>query len=49
MRTRKLDEIIDEPEVQREYRPLYARHLKAIDLIGERAQHVQGRRVLRPD
>jgi hypothetical protein len=42
MRTRKLDEIIDEPEVQREYQPLYARHLKAIDLIGERASTCKG-------
>jgi hypothetical protein len=37
MRCRKLDEIICDPEVQREYRPLYQRHLEAIDIIGKNA------------
>jgi len=38
MRRRKLDEIIEIPEVQREYLPLYQRHLMAIDLIRKLAQ-----------
>jgi hypothetical protein len=38
MRRRKLDEIIEIPEVQREYQPLYQRHLMAIDLIHKLAQ-----------
>lgn len=38
MRRRTLDEIIAEPEVQREYQPLYERHLMAIDVIGRLAE-----------
>jgi hypothetical protein len=37
MRRRKLDEIVCDPEVQREYQPLYRRHLQAIDVIAELA------------
>jgi len=37
MRSRKLDEIICDPEVQREYQPLYQKHLETIDLIGKKA------------
>jgi hypothetical protein len=42
MRSRKLDDIIDDPEVQREYQPLYARHLRAIDIIGKKATSANG-------
>ncbi len=42
MRTRKLDEIIADPEIQSEYQPLYARHLKAIEIIGEKATTCNG-------
>jgi hypothetical protein len=38
MRHRRLDEIIAEPEVQRQYQPLYDRHLMAIDVIAKRAE-----------
>jgi len=38
MQQRTLDEIVADPEVQREYQPLYARHLMAIDVIGKRAE-----------
>jgi hypothetical protein len=38
MRRRKLEEIIAEPDVQREYQPLYERHLMAIDVIGRLAK-----------
>ncbi len=38
MARRKLSEIIDEPEVQREYKPLYDRHLRAIDVIAKKAE-----------
>jgi hypothetical protein len=37
MRTMKLDEIIEQPEIQELYRPLYERHLRSIDIIRERA------------
>jgi len=33
-----LSKIIEEPEVQREYKPLYERHLKTIDVIAKRAE-----------
>ena len=42
MRCRPLDEIVREPGVQKEYEPLYARHLRAIDIIGKRAQCTNG-------
>ncbi len=38
MARRKLSEIIELPEVQREYKPLYERHLRAIDIIGKKAE-----------
>jgi hypothetical protein len=38
MRRRKLDEIVADPQVQREYRPLYERHLMAIDVIARLAE-----------
>jgi hypothetical protein len=37
MRCRRLDEIICDPEIQREYQPLYRKHLETIDLIGKKA------------
>ena len=37
MRTRRLDEIICDPEIQQQYQPLYQRHLRAIDIIGKQA------------
>lgn len=37
MRNRRLEEIVAEPEVQREYQPLYERHLRAMDVIGKKA------------
>jgi hypothetical protein len=42
MRCRRLDEIICDPEVQREYQPLYQRHLQAIDVIGKQASCSDG-------
>jgi hypothetical protein len=42
MRTRRLDDIIDIPEVQQQYQPLYARHLRAIDIIGKKATTCNG-------
>jgi hypothetical protein len=38
MACRKLSEIIEESEVQREYKPLYDRHLRAIDVIAKKAE-----------
>ncbi len=38
MRHCKLADIIEHPEVQGEYKPLYDRHLKAIDVIGRKAE-----------
>lgn len=38
MRCRPLEEIIAEPEVQREYQPLYERHLRAIEVIRQKAE-----------
>jgi hypothetical protein len=37
MRYRKLDDIVCDPEIQREYQPLYRRHLEAIEIIGKEA------------
>jgi hypothetical protein len=37
MRTRRLDEIICDPEIQQYYQPLYQRHLRAIEIIGKEA------------
>ena len=42
MRRRTLEEIIAEPEVEREYRPLYQRHLMAIDIISKLAECAKG-------
>ena len=38
MQRRKLEDIIADPEVQREYQPLYESHLRAMELIGQRAE-----------
>jgi hypothetical protein len=38
MRQRPLDEILDEPELRKEYERLYARHLRAMQIIGKRAE-----------
>ncbi len=37
MRTQSLDAIINQPEIQELYRPLYARHLRSIDIIRQQA------------
>jgi hypothetical protein len=37
MQTRQLSEIVEEPEIQALYAPLYQRHLDSIDLIGRLA------------
>ncbi len=38
MQSRTLVDIVADPEVQHEYKPLYERHLMAIDVIGKRAE-----------
>src|SRR5690349_2911438 len=42
MMHRQLSEIIDEPEIQALYRPLYERHLQNKKIIGERARQDNG-------
>ena len=42
MQTRSLSEIISDPEIEREFRPLYDRHLKMIDLIRDAADSSRG-------
>jgi hypothetical protein len=42
MMHRQLSEIIDEPEIQALYRPLYERHLLNKKIIGERARQDNG-------
>lgn len=42
MQTQSLAEIISEPAVEREFRPLFERHLQMIDLIREAAQCEKG-------
>ncbi len=42
MRHCKLGEIIQQPEIQQLYAPLYERHIRSIDLIHERAQTGNG-------
>jgi hypothetical protein len=42
MRHMRLDDIIAAPEVQAVYQPLYKRHLRAIDIIGKRAECKDG-------
>jgi hypothetical protein len=42
MRTRALDEIIAEPDVQEQFRPLYERHLRSMDVIGAQARSDAG-------
>jgi len=42
MQTQSLTEIISDPAVEREFRPLFERHLKMIDLIREAAQCENG-------
>lgn len=42
MRRRRLDEIIAEPEIQREFAPLYERHLHSIEIIRSRAHCSNG-------
>ena len=37
MRYRKLDDIVCDPEIQREYQPLYQPPSAAIDIIGKEA------------
>jgi len=42
MQRRPLAHIIAEPEIQELYKPLYARHLLALDIIGKQAQQESG-------
>lgn len=42
MRSRALDEIIAEPDVQEQFRPLYERHLRSMDVIGAQARSDAG-------
>jgi len=42
MRSRPLEEIVAEPEIQALYRPLYERHLSSIELIRSRARQDDG-------
>jgi hypothetical protein len=42
MQTRQLSEIVEEPEIQALYAPLYQRHLDSIDLIGRLAMADDG-------
>jgi hypothetical protein len=42
MQTHSLAEIISDPAIEREFRPLFERHLKMIDLIREAAQFEKG-------
>jgi hypothetical protein len=42
MRRRKLEEIIQEPEVQQEFQKLYERHRRAMKIIAERAEFSDG-------
>ena len=42
MQRRPLAEIVAEPEIQALYGPLYARHLRSIDIIRERARQEDG-------
>jgi oligoribonuclease NrnB/cAMP/cGMP phosphodiesterase (DHH superfamily) len=42
MRSQTLEEIARDPEIQKIYQPLYERHLKSIDIIGQNAQCDRG-------
>jgi len=42
MQRRQLSSIIEEPEIQELYRPLYERHLSSIDIIKERSRQEDG-------
>jgi len=42
MRRRTLDEIICLPEVQKQFQPLYQRHVESIDIIRKEAQYERG-------
>ena len=42
MRSKKLDEIIADPEIAAVYQPLYERHLRSIDIIGKQASCQDG-------
>ena len=42
MRTRTLQEIVDDPEVQKFYQPLYQRHIASIDVIRQAAKCERG-------
>jgi len=42
MRTRPLEDIVAEPEIQNLFAPLYQRHLDSIDMIRQRAHHNNG-------
>ena len=49
MRHCKLGEIVQQPEIQQLYAPLYERHVRSIDIIQKRAADRRRRRVLRSD
>jgi hypothetical protein len=42
MRTKKLDAIIADPEIQAAFQPLYERHLRSIDVIGKQSRCLDG-------
>jgi hypothetical protein len=42
MKHRKLADIAADPQIQAVYQPLYQRHLESIDIIGKKAQAVDG-------
>lgn len=42
MRQGRLDDIIDEPEIQEIYQPLYRRHVRSLEMIGDRARNDNG-------
>jgi len=42
MTSQTLDEIIEKPEIQNLYRPLYERHIRSIDIIRNKSVHKEG-------
>jgi len=42
MQRMKLEEIVEQPEIQALFQPLYRRHLRSIDVIGQRARSERG-------
>lgn len=42
MRQGRLDDIIDEPEIQEIYQPLYRRHVRSLEMIRDRARNDNG-------